>query len=126
MGLLIAQIGLGLMRLGEPAPWPGSKSLYRLLVLLVYPQGSSTQYLRTLVPKAVKGMVFRTRFLKYLVLGAFGLEMVANCRTYLFGPGRAEMSEKHDSARRGARYPVCGHLRLSGIGSKDCLQPFCL
>ena len=33
------------------------------------PEGPSTQYLRTLVPKAIKGMVLRTRNLKYWVLG---------------------------------------------------------
>ena len=34
--------------------------------------GPSTQYLRTLVPKAIKGRVFGTRVLKYWVLGISG------------------------------------------------------
>ena len=38
-----------------------------------YQKGPSTQYLRTLVPKAMKGMAFGTRVLKYWVLGPFGL-----------------------------------------------------
>ena len=36
------------------------------------PEGPSTQYLRTLVPKAIKGRVFGTRVLKYWVLGPSG------------------------------------------------------
>ena len=36
------------------------------------PEGPSTHYFRTLVPKAIKGVVFGTRVLKYLVLGASG------------------------------------------------------
>ena len=36
---------------------------------LIYPEGPSTQYLRALVPKAINGMVFGTRVLKYWVLG---------------------------------------------------------
>ena len=38
------------------------------------PEGPSTQYLRTLVPKAIKGMVFGTRVLTYWVLGPSGSE----------------------------------------------------
>ena len=38
-----------------------------------YPEGPSTQYSRTLVPKTMKGMVFGTRDLKYWVLGPSGL-----------------------------------------------------
>ena len=37
------------------------------------PEGSSTQYLRTLVPKVIKGMVFSTRAFKYWVLRPSGL-----------------------------------------------------
>ena len=37
-----------------------------------YLEGPSTQYSRTLVPKASKGMVFGTRVLKYWVLGPSG------------------------------------------------------
>ena len=33
------------------------------------PEGPSSQYLRTLVPNTIKGMVFGTRVLKYWVLG---------------------------------------------------------
>ena len=36
-------------------------------------EGPSTLYSRTLVPKAMKGIVFRTRNLKYWVLGSSGL-----------------------------------------------------
>ena len=36
------------------------------------PEGPSTQHLRTLVPKAIDGMVFGTRVLKYWVLGPSG------------------------------------------------------
>ena len=41
--------------------------------LVHYPEGPSTQYLRTLVPKAINGMVFGTRVLNYWVLGPSGL-----------------------------------------------------
>ena len=34
-----------------------------------FPEGRSTQYLRTLAPKAINGMFFGTRVLKYWVLG---------------------------------------------------------
>ena len=37
-----------------------------------YPEDPSTQYLRTLVAKPIKGMVFGTRILKYWVLGPLG------------------------------------------------------
>ena len=37
--------------------------------IYTYPEGPSTQHLRTLVPNTSKGMVFRTRDLKYWVLG---------------------------------------------------------
>ena len=36
------------------------------------PEGPSTQYIRTLVPKTIKGMDFGTRILKYWVLGPSG------------------------------------------------------
>ena len=39
---------------------------------LPYPEGPSTQHIRTLVPKTVKGMVFGTRVLEYWVLGPSG------------------------------------------------------
>ena len=38
-----------------------------------YPEGPSTQYLRTLVPNTIKSKVFGTRNLKYWVLGPSGL-----------------------------------------------------
>ena len=38
-----------------------------------YLEGPSTQHLRTLVPKAINGMVFGTRVLKHWVLGPSGL-----------------------------------------------------
>ena len=37
-------------------------------------EGPSTQYLRSLVPNTIKGMVFATRVLKYWVLGPSGSE----------------------------------------------------
>ena len=40
------------------------------------PEGPSTQCLRTLVPKAIKGMVVGTRVLKYWVLGPSGLGFI--------------------------------------------------
>ena len=40
-----------------------------------FPKGPSTQYLRTLVPKANKGMVFGTRVLQYWVLGPSGFNI---------------------------------------------------
>ena len=39
---------------------------------LTLPEGPSTQYLRTLVPKAILLMVFGTKVLKYWVLGPLG------------------------------------------------------
>ena len=41
---------------------------------MAYLEGPSTQYLRTLVPKATEGMFFGTRVLKYWVLGPSGLD----------------------------------------------------
>ena len=38
-----------------------------------YPEGPSTQYLRTLIPKIIKSMVFGARNLKYWILGPSGL-----------------------------------------------------
>ena len=43
------------------------------LALSHYPEGPSTQYLRTLVPNTIQGMAFGTRILKYWVLGPSGL-----------------------------------------------------
>ena len=39
---------------------------------MLVPKGPSTQYLKTLVPKTIKGMVFGTRVFKSWVLGPFG------------------------------------------------------
>ena len=58
-----------------------------LLQADVVTKGPSTQYLRTLVPKAIKGMVFGTRVLKYSVLGFSGCFMDPNehpAALYLF------------------------------------------
>ena len=38
-----------------------------------YPEGPSTQYLRTLVPNTIRGMVVGSKGLKYWVLGPSGL-----------------------------------------------------
>ena len=43
-----------------------------------FPEGPSTQYSRTLVPKTIPLMVFGTRVLKYWVLGASGFANPAN------------------------------------------------
>ena len=40
-----------------------------------YPEGTSTQYLRPLIPNTIKGMVFGTKVLKYFVLGPSGLTL---------------------------------------------------
>ena len=40
---------------------------------LLFPEGPSTQSLRTLVPKAINGMVFGTRVLNHWVLGPLGI-----------------------------------------------------
>ena len=42
-------------------------------IVVSCPEGPSTQYLRTLVPQAIKAMVFGTRVLKDWVLGPFGM-----------------------------------------------------
>ena len=41
-----------------------------------FPEGPSTQHVRTLVPKTVKGMVSGTGVLKYWVLGPSGFGML--------------------------------------------------
>ena len=46
--------------------WFGFPYHYEWIPQLWYPEGPSTQYLRTLVPNTIKGMVFGTRDLKYL------------------------------------------------------------
>ena len=45
----------------------------KVLKGISYPEGPSTQYLRTLVPKTIPLMVFGTKGLKYWVLGPSGL-----------------------------------------------------
>ena len=40
--------------------------------MLASPEGSSTQYLRSLAPRTIKGIVFGTRVPQYWVLGPFG------------------------------------------------------
>ena len=47
-----------------------------LLQFLVHPEGPSTQYSRTLVPKTILLMVFGTKGLKYRVLGPSGIETI--------------------------------------------------
>ena len=42
------------------------------------PEGPSTQYLRTLAPQTIQGMVFGTRVLRYWVLGPSGLVLSLN------------------------------------------------
>ena len=51
---------------GCPATWSitAPPQISRPPLMLHYPEGPSTQYVRTLVPKAVKDMVFGTRVLK--------------------------------------------------------------
>ena len=49
-------------------------------------EGPSTQYSRTLVPNTIKGMVFGTRNLKYLVLGPSG-EHMASTTPFASGNG---------------------------------------
>ena len=46
--------------------------MYVEACLHAIPEGPSTQYIRTLVPKAIKGRVFGTRVLKCWVLGPCG------------------------------------------------------
>ena len=51
--------------------------VYRTYHFKEYPEGPSTQYSRTLVPKAIKGMVFGTRVLTYWALGPSGIARLA-------------------------------------------------
>ena len=55
----------------DPNHVSNSLSLYIYIYtyICIYPEGPSTQYSRTLVPKTVLGVVFGTRVLKYWVLG---------------------------------------------------------
>ena len=46
------------------------------MILVRNPEGPSSQYLRTLVPNTIKGMVFGTRILKDGVLGLSGATML--------------------------------------------------
>ena len=50
------------------------KALEEGIVRQSYQEGSSTQHLRSLVPKAIKGMVFGTKDVKNWVLGPAGVE----------------------------------------------------
>ena len=54
--------------------WPNEASGRSVVSI---PEGPSTQYVRTLVPKAMKRMVFGTRVLKYWVLGSSGYGIVS-------------------------------------------------
>ena len=60
--------------------------------MLSYPEGPSTQHLRTLVPKAITGMVFGIRVLKYLVLGPSGSTTLVAKESQLVRPGGREKS----------------------------------
>ena len=46
-----------------------------LLLHIHFSEGPSTQYSRSLVPKAIPSMAFRTRVLKYWVLGPSGFQI---------------------------------------------------
>ena len=54
------------------------------------PEGSSTQYLRFLVPNTIKGVVFGTRNLKCCVLGPSRscLVLICHCLRHSEGPGQ--------------------------------------
>ena len=56
--------------------WPSSAFCFRTLAPLYLPEGPSTQYLRSLVPKTILLMVFGTRVLKYWVLGPSGSDIL--------------------------------------------------
>ena len=51
-------------------------------IYIYIPEGPSTQYLRSLVHKATKSMVFGTRVLQYWVLGPSGYN-IYTYKTYL-------------------------------------------
>ena len=62
-----------------------------------HPKGPSTQYSRTLVPKAIKGIGFGTRVLKYWVLGPSDSHMyrrihVCSCRTCVTASRHVDLS----------------------------------
>ena len=65
------------------------------------PKGPRTQYLRTLVPKIIKCMVFGTRDLKYWVLGRSGIGIAPDTVKLISsamqkqGPSRAPESSPH-------------------------------
>ena len=59
----------------------------KLAWLLLYPEGPSTQYLKTLIPTAIKGMVFGTRVLKHWVLGPSGVGHGRLCQVWTEGQG---------------------------------------
>ena len=58
-----------------------------------YPEGPSPQYLRTLVPNTIKGMVSGTRVLEYCVLGPSGLVISAGpTRHHSWSPCRISLT----------------------------------
>ena len=70
---------------------------YELTGRFLCPEGPSTKYLRTLVPRTIPLMAFGTRVLKYWVLGPSGMAIWKHV-TLLSGPGwqrgfRAEPSK---------------------------------
>ena len=83
---------------------------YRQYRTHYFPEGPSTQYLRTLVPKTIPSMVFGTRVLKYWVLGPSGFvwvytaEPLDRLRLLLERSPKSEaVSQHHPRPRRSLR-----------------------
>ena len=70
----------------------------------LFPEGPSTQYLRSLVPKTIPLMVFGTRVLKYWVLGPSGFHNTQIMKL-VFGP-----SEVHEGIQ-----PLLGPVGSSWV-----------
>ena len=71
------------------------------------PKGPSTQYLRTLVPKVIRGMVFGIRVFKSWVLGPFGQDHIWHSPVWNLEP--------HVRPRKHLKYLPLG-LLLKGVG----------
>ena len=72
--LLVVACGAFSLQFGVRGLLPqGSTYLHSTNSVPTSPEGPSTQYLRTLVPKTQKGMVLKTRILEYWLLGPSGL-----------------------------------------------------
>ena len=87
--------------------------------LKIYPEGPSTQFLRTLVPKAIKGMDLGIRVLKYWVHGPSGIGMAGD-----HGPFRGQQSARAGlrlNPRPSAEQLLPGHVPLRGwaLGRKN-------